>query len=347
MQSIITILASSFGIWAFFKYFLLIEIRIDETSFKAIYNELKLSKKFILEEEFTNEYRYPMVFCAVAFIKRCPVFYISHEERLMNAGFEAKDYVNKIICLRWKYRKIKEFIVKSHKINTDINVDLLLPGYSDRIGQIKKQDLELIVTNEICLDFEKEVEKVSSKKLNKTSAIFYGPPGNGKTTFVKFLSIKYDFPIKIITFNPDWGNHELLVLFSQIPKDCIVLLEDFDNYFDGRKCIVGGDNKNIKFTFDILLNSLDGLYTTYENVVFIMTTNSIDKIDYSLKNRPSRFKYVIEFHNPQNEIREKILGCKEFVEKTEGLSLDQTIKVKEFLNNGLTIDKSLDRIYLS
>jgi hypothetical protein len=347
MQSIITLIASSIGVWAIFKYIILIEIRIDENSFKVLYNELKQYKKFILEEEFTNEYRYPVVYCAIGFIRSCPWFYISHEERLMSAGFESKDYVNKIICFRWNYKKIKKYIQAVHKINTDVSVDLLLPGYSDRIGQIRKVNFEPIITNDFCLDFEKDVISVVEKKKLKTSAIFYGPPGNGKTTFVKYLSIKYDLPIKVITLSPDWNNHDLLVLFSQIPKNCIVLLEDFDNYFDGRKCIVGGDNKNIKFTFDILLNSLDGLYTTYDGVVFIMTTNSIDKIDGSLKNRPSRFKYIIEFKNPQTEVRKKILNNEEHARSTENLSLDQVIKVKEFLENGLTINESLDRIYLS
>jgi len=110
----------------------------------------------------------------------------------------------------------------------------------------------------------------------------------------------------IFTLNPDWTNHDLLLLFAQIPKKCIVLFEDFDNYFDGRKCILGGgENKQIKFTFDIILNGLDGVYNTYENVVFIMTVNDISKVDDALKNRPSRFKFTREFNNPDIEIRKK------------------------------------------
>jgi len=347
MQTLITIIASSFGVWAFFKYFMIIEVRIDENLFKVIHNKMKTSKKFILEEEFTNESRYPVVFYAFCFIENCPYFFVSHEERLMNAGFIAKDHVNRIICLRWKYNKIKNYLLKIQKQNTDISVDLLLPGYEDRIGEIKKVIFNPVITNNICLDLEKEVEEVSSKKKMKTSAIFFGPPGNGKTTFVKYLSMKYDLPIKIITFNTDWNNHDLLILFSQIPKNCIVLFEDFDNYFNKRKCIMGEDNKNIKFTFDIILNALDGLYKTYENVVFIMTTNIIENVDSSLKNRPSRFKYVIEFNNPSLEIRKDMLVEEEYAKKTEGFNLDQIIRIKEYLNSGLTINESLDKIYLS
>lgn len=345
IQTIITLAASGFGLWAFFKYFVFIEIRIDQNSFKVIYDLAKNNKVFILEEEFTHEYRYPVIYYAICFFSKCPWFYVSHEERILSAGFESKDHVSKIICFRWNYKKIKNYLKEAHKITSDVPVDLLGPGYSDKIGQIKKVNITPIFTNNLCLSFEKEVEKVSLKEQMKTSAIFFGPPGNGKTSFVRYLSVRYDLPIKIITFNPDWTNYDLLILFSQIPKNCIVLLEDFDNYFDKRKCIIGGDNKNIKFTFDIILNALDGIYNTYENVVFIMTTNDIEKIDNALKNRPSRFKYIIEFYNPDHTLRESLLQNSEYAEKTNGFNLDQLIRIKEFLDSGDSIEESLSKIY--
>lgn len=347
MQTIITLFASCFGLFAFIKYFLLIEMRIDENSFKVIYDTLLDSnKKFIIEEEFTNGHRYPVVFNCFSFTDKYPYFYLSHEERLMNAGWEAKDHVNKVLFFRWNYKKIKWSLAKSHELLSDIPVELIAPGYSDKIGKLKKSNFQYVVLNPLCLELDKDVAAVSSAKKLKTGGLLYGPPGNGKTSFVKYLSLKYNMSIKIITFNPDWNNHDLLLLFSQIPKNCIVLFEDFDNYFDGRKCIVGGgENKNIKFTFDIILNGLDGIYNNYENVVFIMTTNDINKIDSSLKNRPSRFKYVIEFYNPKFEERIKLLGSEEYAQKTEGLNLDQIIRIKESLEEGCFIEKSIAKIY--
>lgn len=344
IQTIITLLASGFGLWAFFKYFILIDVRIDENSFKTLYKSLENEKIFILEEEFTtNECRYPISFDALCFLKQC-WFYISHQERLMNAGWNAKDFVTRIVCLRWNYKKIKNYLKSKHEIISDIPVDLLGPGFSDKIGQIKKFEITPILTNNMCISFEEEVKEVSEQKRLKTGAIFYGNPGNGKTFFIKYLAIKYNLPIKIITFTPDWTNHDLLILFSQIPKNCIVLFEDFDNYFDGRTCILGSDNKNIKFTFDIILNGLDGIYNTYENVVFVMTANDINKIDYALKNRPSRFKYLIEFHNPNLELKEKILGNKEHADKISDMNLDQLIRLKEYLDFGSSLEESLLKI---
>lgn len=339
-MNLITFLTSFLAVFAFLKYIVLIEIRIDENNFKALYDNIRNQSKIIIEEEFSHEKKYPIVFRAFCSVKNLPWFYISHTERLLNAGFTEKDYVSSIIFIRYNYNKFKEYFVNC-KSNKEISVDLLMPYYSDKIGNIKKC-ADPIITNKLCEDLENDI-----LNRKKTSAIFHGKPGNGKTTFVKYLAQKYVLPIKIITFNPEWSNQELLVLFSQIPNNCIVLLEDFDNYFDKRTCIIGGDNKNIKFTFDIILNALDGIYNTYENVVFIMTTNDLEKVDESLKNRPSRFKYVIEFFNPDERIISSILDISpDDVAKVLGMNLDQILTVKDSYQK-LGLEKSIEKIHKS
>jgi hypothetical protein len=331
MSTFFTVLASFVGLWAFVKYILLIDMRVDANTYKTLYDLCKNDKKVMIYEEFISENRHPVAYVAFCFFKDAPWFYINHSERLMQAGWNEKDHVTVLTCFRWKYKKLKSFLrikLKEMQLHTlGVPIQLMLPYGTDKIGSLKEEFCEPVFEEEIWKDFELEVEQVVNEKINKTSALFYGPPGNGKSFFIKYLATKYRLPVMVFTLNPDWTNHDLLLIFSQIPKKCIVLFEDFDNYFDKRLCIIGGDNKSIKFTFDIILNSLDGAYTTYENVVFIMTVNDIEKVDESLKNRPSRFKFVKEFGNPSKKTRLKLLP-KELVEQTEGLSLDHIFRIK-------------------
>jgi hypothetical protein len=332
MVAFITVLASFFGTFAFFKYVLLIEMRVDANVYKTLYDLCKDDRKVMIYEELVSENRHPVSYVAFCFFRDSPWFFINHSERLMQAGFNEKDHVTTITCFRWRYTRLKDFIrlkmAQMQLCTLGVPVQLMLPYGADKIGSLKEVFGEPAVKADLWKDFEEEVLEVSDGNRRKTSALLYGPPGNGKTHLIKYLATKHKLPIMIFTLSPDWTNHDLLLIFSQIPKRCIVLFEDFDNYFDGRNCILGGDNKNIKFTFDIILNGLDGVYTTHENVVFIMTVNDIGKVDEALKNRPSRFKFVREFGNPDMEVRTRILGPENAAD-SDGMSLDQVFRMAE------------------
>lgn len=350
LSAILTLLASFVGVWAFIKYIMLVEIRVDSDIYKTLFDHFKDARKFTLHEEFTSESRHPVLYMAFVFCKKTPWFLISHSERLLQAGWHGKDYVTIIICMRWNYKAIKQFLsydLKESSLKTlGVPVRVLLPYGVDKIGSIKQKAPEPIIDRSIWIDLDNDVQEMLQGKRLKTGAILYGQPGNGKSSLVKYISTKYNLPIMIFTLNPEWSNHDLLIMFSNIPKKCIVLMEDFDNYFNKRECIMGSSEKNIvKFTFDIFLNGLDGVYNTYENVVFIMTANDIDKIDDAIKQRPSRFKFLKHFSNPDMNTRMKLLP-KEWAESTEGLNLDQVFRISEFHQEGCTFEgamKKLDR----
>lgn len=342
--TVLALLGSFMGVFVLFKYILLMEARLDAKTFKALYEIIKGGRKFIVNEEFITESKYPVVFQAFCSISDCPLFYINHSERLLTAGFQGKELVTTVVCFRWRYNRLRDYLttrLKELELSMGVPVELITPNYSDRIGMLKKPTSEPLLDQAVWMDIAKEVEEVFAGKRDKTGAIFYGPPGNGKTSFIKYLATKHRVPIKLITFSPDYSNHDLMAIFSQIGTKCIVLFEDFDNYFDGRNCILGTHNQNIKFTYDIILNGLDGVYNTYEGVVFIMTVNYIEKVDPAMRNRPSRFKYVRKFDNPSAKIRAKLIPE---VDLPDGLNLDQLMRVREYLGAGLDLPTALRNI---
>jgi hypothetical protein len=332
VTTIFAFLASFVGAWALFKYVILIDMRVDSNTYKTLYDLCKDDRKVMIYEEYVSENRHPVAYVAFCFFKNAPWFYIDHSERLMQAGWNDKDHVTVLTCFRWKYKKLKDFIgskLKEMQLCTvGVPVQIMLPYGTDKIGSLKKEIPPPALEESVWKDIEEEVREIAEGKRNRTGALLYGPPGNGKSFLIKYLATKYRMPLMIFTLNPDWTNHDLLLIFAQIPKRCIVVMEDFDNYFDNRDCILGTDNKSIKFTFDIILNGLDGSYTTYEQVAFFMTVNDINKVDYALKNRPSRFKFVREFSNPSKETISKLLS-EENASDSEGMNLDQVFMMLE------------------
>lgn len=337
--TVATFIGSLAGIFVLFKYVLLMEVRIDARTFKSLYELLKINNKFVICEEFLVETKYPTIFSAICSIKGFPYFYINHSERLMNAGWQGKELITNITCFRWDYAKLKLLLTAQVKSAEDLGipVDIILPNHIDRIGILSKYVNKPLINPKLWEDIDNEVGKVFDGKIDKVGVLLYGPPGNNKTYFIKYLAIKYKVPIKIITFTPNFSNHEIMKIFSNIGNDCIVIFEDFDNYFDGRKCII---SEKVTFTFDVILNCLDGVYNNYEKVVFIMTANNIEKIDIALRNRPSRFKYVRKFDNPDEALRFELVPHK--IDKE--LNLDQLLRVREYLDSGINLEESIKNV---
>ena len=75
-----------------------------------------------------------------------------------------------------------------------------------------------------------------------------------------------------------------------------------------------------------------------------MTVNDITKVDFSLKERPSRFKYCIEFSNPSLELVQSLLGQKENIDEVAGMNLDQILTIKNYIEKGISTKDAIDKI---
>lgn len=119
--------------------------------------------------------------------------------------------------------------------------------------------------------------------------LFYGPPGNGKTSAVLALATHFNLDIGILSLKmAGLEDDDLYSLLTNTPKNTLVLLEDID-------CVVDGRNTDGAVTFSGLLNALDGLSSAHKQIIF-MTTNHRDKLDPALV-RPGRCDMQKEFKN--------------------------------------------------
>ncbi|KAF8459320.1 P-loop containing nucleoside triphosphate hydrolase protein, partial [Terfezia claveryi] len=120
--------------------------------------------------------------------------------------------------------------------------------------------------------------------------LLYGPPGTGKTSLSVALAGKFGLSVYALSLSVAWMNDDTLaLLFSSLPKNCIVLLEDID--------ACGNNNSNTKpgvqVSFSGLLNAIDGV-ASKEGRALIMTTNHRERLDEALI-RPGRVDLQIKF----------------------------------------------------
>lgn len=126
----------------------------------------------------------------------------------------------------------------------------------------------------------------------KRSFMFYGPPGTGKTSISLAIASYLSRDVYVINLNSLVDDCALQKAFSNIGPHSVLLFEDMDTSFNGRK-------SEGKVSFSALLNCTDGAFYK-EGLITIFTTNHIEKIDPALL-RPGRCDNKIEIPNPGPE----------------------------------------------
>lgn len=149
--------------------------------------------------------------------------------------------------------------------------------------------------------------------------IFWGPPGSGKSTTIRFIMQDViDIGGVVINFtHPELfteGVRKLREIQSGTPIVC--LMEDIDSILE-------------QYSESSVLNILDGV-NQIDKIVFIATTNYPEKLGDRIINRPSRFDKRFKIGHPNAESRrlylEFIIGDK-FNEL--GIDLDRWVRDTE------------------
>ncbi|KAH7209852.1 BCS1 N terminal-domain-containing protein [Fusarium oxysporum] len=132
--------------------------------------------------------------------------------------------------------------------------------------------------------------------------LFSGPPGTGKTSLTLAAAGLMGLNIYMISLSsPNLSEDSLATLFRDLPRTCLVLLEDIDaaGLTNKRKKqetqANNGPPKPIREPISLsgLLNVIDGV-GAQEGRVLVMTSNHTENIDPALL-RPGRVDFSVEF----------------------------------------------------
>jgi len=309
------------------------KIELSSKNGSFVYETIKKRGKiFSIYKEWNHRFL-PSTYMCISTVNNTLIFTWS-KEKTAHAGNSPTYALVTAYVMRWKLKGFTEFLNNESELIVDTIPVYLLQEYSkDKLGEISMdQKWTPLCDESIYKDIEDDIILMKAGEINKVSAILYGQPGNGKTSLVRYLAIKYKLPIYVAVFERDLTNTGLIKMFTHAEGPCIVLMEDFDNCFKGRECTI----PDAQCSLDSLLNVFDGVYHTHKQIAYFMTANHINDIDPALKDRPSRFKYVRNINNPKANIRKKLLAERygekyndekiaNMVDSTKDFNLDQVL----------------------
>ncbi len=320
------------------------KIRLNKQQAEVLYSLLKKQGWcFVFEQEIPDGVRLPAVFNTFCRLNKMH-FWFHIEERMLKAGFTGTDSIAHISIVRWRSEKLLKIIKENSLVKGNkVPIYILQPWDAEKVGEITIPDKlsRPFIEDGTYIKISNEIIKIKSGKIDRTGIILYGPPGNGKSYLIRYFAMKFKLPLYIVSFNHDMDNHKIIRMFSHIKGPGILIFEDFDNYFDKRKCLMS----DAKFTFDTLLNVLDGCFSSATGLVSFMTANDLSKIDDALKYRPSRFKYKIKIESPDMSFRRLILGHNiDHLNATKGFSLDDILLVDNMVTDGMSFKQAIKEI---
>ncbi|TPX55634.1 hypothetical protein PhCBS80983_g05155 [Powellomyces hirtus] len=161
--------------------------------------------------------------------------------------------------------------------------------------------------------------------------LLYGPPGSGKTSFIQALAGELEYNICVMNLSErGMTDDRLSHLLNHAPPRSIILLEDVDAAFINR-AQTDKQGFSSMVTFSGLLNSLDGVTSSEERIIF-MTTNHVERLDPALI-RPGRVDMKVLLDNA-NEDQARQMFLRFFIGEQD--LADEFIKAVDFKANDIS-----------
>ena len=158
---------------------------------------------------------------------------------------------------------------------------------------------KLLWRNVVDLHARREVLKTHGVPIRR-GVLLYGPPGTGKTFACRYLCGQLNDTTRIVVTGSALNRIGQLFDFARTYQPSVVILEDVDLAFAAR------DINLYSSSLGDLLDQMDGLRPS-DDIGVILTTNSIERLEAAIKDRPGRISQCVYFGPPGDTLRRRYL----------------------------------------
>ncbi|MDH5681163.1 MAG: ATP-binding protein [Spirochaetota bacterium] len=191
--------------------------------------------------------------------------------------------------------------------------------YFKKVNEVNKDDIVLEDHIERLLErnvfnFHKHRDDLKLAGIPGHKALlFYGPPGTGKTYTSQYIHGRLEDITTIVVVGTSLNHVKAACNLARSLQPSLMVLEDVDLVFTSREINLYSS------ALGDLMDELDG-FQKKDDVIFILTTNAIERMEKAIKERPGRISQCVHFGMPNKELRERYL--KKFVRNYRHEDLD-------------------------
>lgn len=181
---------------------------------------------------------------------------------------------------------------------------------------ILDEDTKSIIQRTVIDFHERRKELMKVGLPGRRGVLFYGPPGTGKTYTCRYISHRLNSATTVVAAGMSLLHIKSICNIARMLQPSIVILEDVDLVYSAR-------DKNIYTTaLGELMDELDG-FNPEDHIIFILTTNAIDRVETAIRERPGRISQCVYFGAPNAKLRRLYLESMVAPYDCQKLSMDE------------------------
>ena len=197
------------------------------------------------------------------------------------------------------------------------------PTYRIARDEIILEPEKAALLDRVLVDFYERRDALQALGLpSRRGVLFYGPPGTGKTHTCKYLAQRLDGVTTLVATGRTLLHARSICQIARMLQPSLVVLEDVDLVYSQR------EESSYGVALGELMDELDG-FARDDAILFVLTTNAIDRVEAAVKDRPGRISQCVLFDLPGPALRRRYLSALLSRYDTSALDLDAVVALTE------------------